>query len=381
MGTGDSGSRRHRWGRAAASLLLLAPLLAVTAAAGPGDTEARAPGADAGESRIAYAGTRHRSLGRVVTDKSSTPLFGEGPAHFDVEPAALDDRLVFASRRDEQTPQVYLRSADGSVRRLTSGLDAANPRLTPDGRAVVFDAAQPAGAGGTQRDLWLVRTDGTGLTRLTDTPANEEHPTVSPDGARLAYSSDGDRAAGRQVYVRPLRGGPATRVSDPADGAGTEPVWNPVDGPATRDRIAYTATGAAGPRLRWTDGRTGGPLLAGPRAQWRTHGAAWLPDGNGLLFLSPDRTCSCEGDWDHVFRVKALSEDEPQVVLSEDREVSSATWLGPLQGGGAVVERTSAPGPHVVTLQDMRPDGSDPRDLGRTVLKEDPAADTETDPA
>ncbi|MFG3054655.1 hypothetical protein ACGFZP_27375 [Kitasatospora sp. NPDC048239] len=379
-GAGDSGSRRHRWGRAGASLLLLAPLFAVTAAAGPGDTEARAPAADAGDSRIAYAGTRHRSLGRVATGTSSTPLFGEGPAHFDAGPAALGDRLVFASRRDEQAPQVYLRAADGSVRRLTSGLDAANPRLTPDGRSVVFDAAQPAGAGGTQRDLWLVRTDGTGLTRLTDTPANEEHPTVSPDGARLAYSSDADPAAGRQVYVRPLRGGAATRVSDPADGTGTEPVWNPVDEAATRDRIAYTATGPAGPRLRWTDGRTAGPLLAGPRADWRTHGAAWLPDGNDLLFLSPDRTCSCEGDWDHVFRVRALSADEPQVVLSEDREVGPATWLGPLQGGGAVVERTTAAGPHEVTLQDVRPDGSDPRDLGRTVLKEDPAADTETDP-
>ncbi|MEV0191575.1 hypothetical protein AB0I39_23935 [Kitasatospora purpeofusca] len=389
MGTGGSGRRRDRWGRAGAALLLLVPLLALTTAAGPGGAGDRpaaagsgtpAAAADAGESRIAYAGTRHRSLGRVATETTSPPLFGEGPAHFDVQPAALGDRLVFASRRDEPAPQVYLRSADGSVHRLTSGLDAANPRLTPDGRSVVFDASRPGGTGATQRDLWLVRTDGTGLTRLTDTPANEEHPTVSPDGTRLAYSSDADRAAGRQVYVRPLRGGPATRVSDPADGAGTEPVWNPVDGPTTRDRIAYTATGPNGPRLRWTDGRTGGPLLAGPRAQWRTHGASWLPDGTDLLFLSPDRTCTCEGDWDHVFRVKALSEDEPAVVLSEDREVGPATWLGPLQGGGAVVERVSAAGPHAVTLQDIRPDGSDPRDLGRTVLKEDPAADTETDP-
>ncbi|MGW7102633.1 hypothetical protein [Streptomyces sp. NPDC054838] len=383
MGTGDSGSRRHRWGRAGAPLLLLVPLLAVTAAAGPGAGAARSVAADAGDSRVVYAGTRHRSLGRVAaTGKSSPPLFGEGPAHQDVQPAALGDRLVFASRRDEPAPQVYLRSADGSVRRLTSGLDAANPRLTPDGRAVVFDAAQPARpGGGTQRDLWRVQADGTGLTRLTDTPANEEHPTVSPDGARVAYSSDGDRAAGRQVYVRALRGGPATRVSDPGNGTATEPAWNPVDDAVNRDVIAYTATGPNGPRLWWTDGRGGGPLLSGAQAGWRTHGAAWLPDGDGLLFLSPDRTCSCEGDWDHVFRVPAHSDKAPDVVLSEDREVGSPTWLGPLNGGGTVVERTSAAGPHVVTLQDARMDGSDPRDLGLTILKEDPAADTNTDPA
>lgn len=385
MDTGGSGGRQPRWGRVGASLLLLIPLLAVTAASGPGDAEARTLAADAGDSRVAYAGTRHRSLGRVATGTSSTPLFGEGPAHQDLQPAALGDQLVFASRRDEKTPQVYLRSADGSVRRLTSGLDAAHPRLTPDGRAVVFDSPQPGGSGGTQRDLWRVRTDGTGLTRLTDTPANEEHPTVSPDGGRLAYSSDEDRAAGRQVYVRPLRGGAATRVTGPGNGTASEPVWNPVDDEANRDVIAYTATGPAGPRLRWTDGRGAGrgdgPLLAGAQAGWRTHGAAWLPDGNGVLFLSPDRTCDCEGDWDHVFRVPAHSADPPKVELSEDREVGSATWLGPLTGGGAVVERTSAAGPHVVTLQDARMDGSDPRDLNLPILKEDPAADTNTDPA
>nr|WSX53958.1 hypothetical protein OG409_36590 [Streptomyces sp. NBC_00974] len=381
MGTGGSDSRRPRWGRAGASLLLLVPLLAVTAASGPGDAGARTPAADAGDSRVAYAGTRHRSLGRVATGKSSVPLFGEGPAHQDLQPAAQGDQLVFASRRDEPNPQVYLRSADGSVRRLTSGLDAAHPRLAPDGRAVVFDSTPPGASGGTQRDLWLVRSDGTGLTRLTDTPANEEHPTVSPEGGRLAYSSDEDRAAGRQVYVRPLRGGAATRVTDPANGTATEPVWNPVDDATNRDLIAYTATGPGGPRLRWTDGRGDGPLLAGAQAGWRTHGAAWLPDGDGVLFLSPDRTCDCEGDWDHVFRVPAHSADPPKVELSEDREVGSATWLGPLNGGGTVVERTSAAGPHVVTLQDARMDGSDPRDLGLTILKEDPAADDNTDPA
>ncbi|WP_406366843.1 hypothetical protein [Streptomyces sp. NBC_01546] len=381
MGTGGSGGGQPRWGRVGASLLLLIPLLAVTAASGPGDAEARTLAADAGDSRVAFAGTRHRSLGRVATGTSSTPLFGGGPVHQDLQPAALGDQLVFASRRDEKTPQVYLRSADSSVRRLTSGLDAANPRLTPDGRAVVFDSPQSGGSGGTQRDLWRVRTDGTGLTRLTDTPANEEHPTVSPDGGRLAYSSDEDRAAGRQVYVRPLRGGAATRVTDPGNGTATEPVWNPVDDAANRDVIAYTATGTSGPRLRWTNGRTDGQLLAGAQANWRTHGAAWLPDGNGVLFLSPDRTCDCEGDWDHVFRVPAHSADTPQLVLSEDREVGSPTWLGPLKGGGAVVERTSAAGPHVVTLQDARMDGSDPRDLNLTLLKEDPAADTNTDPA
>jgi Tol biopolymer transport system component len=387
METAGSGGR-YRLGRLGSSLLLLVPLLGVAAAAGPGSAEPQARPADAAATRVAYAGTRHRSLGRVATTTSSTPLFGAGPAHNDVQPSALGDQMVFASRRDEKKPQIYLRSADGSVRRLTRGLDAAHPRLTPDGRAVVFDAAAPGGPdGGTQRDLWLVRTGGTGLTRLTDTPADEECPTVSPDGQRLAYSSDSDPVTGRQIYVRPLNGGTATRVTDPANGTAGEPAWNPVNDDENRNWIAYTATttvdGRSVSRLRVTNANGTGdePLLGGDRAQWRAHGAAWLPDGDGVLFLSPEITCECEGDWDHVFRATAHSDQVPSLVLNENREVLSPTWLGPLDGGGVVVERTTAANPHVVTLQDIRMDGADPRDLGLTILDEDPAADTNTDPA
>ncbi|KOX41278.1 DUF11 domain-containing protein, partial [Streptomyces sp. NRRL F-6492] len=376
---------RHRLGRLGSSLLLLVPLLGATGAAGPGGTGTGPAAADAADTtRIAYAGTGHRSLGEPASTTSSTPLFGPGPAHYDTDPSALGDRLVFASRRDEKHPQIYLRGADGSVLRLTSGMDAAHPRLTPDGGSVLFDAAEPAG--GPRRDLWLVRTDGTGLTRLTDTPAaSEEDPTVSPDGSRIAYSSDADPLAGRQVYVRDLAGGAATRLTDPANGTASEPAWNPVDDDVNRRWIAYTSTttedGRTTRRLRIADGTTDEPLFAGAYANWRGHGAAWLPDGDGLVFLSPETTCACKGDYDHVFRSVVHSDREPSLVLDEERDVLSPTWLGTADGGHAVVERTSAATSHTVTLQDIRSDGSDPRDLVRKILREDPAADTNTDPA
>ncbi|MFD0394092.1 hypothetical protein ACFQ3Z_24295 [Streptomyces nogalater] len=79
------------------------------------------------ETRIAFAGTRHRSLGVPTSDKTSAALFDTGPAHNDIQPSALGDRLVFASRRDEKDPQIYLRDAGGSLHRLTRGMDAAHP--------------------------------------------------------------------------------------------------------------------------------------------------------------------------------------------------------------------------------------------------------------
>ncbi|WP_395482390.1 hypothetical protein [Streptomyces sp. KHY 26] len=384
-GTAGPGGQR-RLGRFGASLLLLVPLLAVTAASAPsGADPVRPTAASTAPARVAYAGTGHRSLGRVSSTESSDPLFGTGPAHYDVQATALGDTLVFASRRDERRPQIYLRAPDGSVRKLTSGRDAAHPRLTPDGGSVVFDSAEPGGPNGKkQRDLWLVRTDGTGLTRLTDTPYDEQSPTVSADGKRLAYSANPDAGAGAQIYARPLAGGYPTALTGALGGKATEPVFNPVNDAAHRDLLAYTYTADSktGPRLRETGGPDGDqPLLAGSWANWRTHGAAWLPDGDRVLFLSTDRTCNCEGDWDHVFRIHARADETPQLILSENREVTSATWVGPADGGYPVVDRLSEPEAHVATLQDVRLDGSDPRDLGVDVLKEDPAADTNTDPA
>ncbi|MFI6090560.1 hypothetical protein [Streptomyces sp. NPDC051218] len=372
---------RTRLGRLALALVMMVPLLAVAGASWSGSTAER-PQAAAEPGRIAYAGTDHRSLGRVKDTKTSDPLFGAGPTHLDRQPFARGDVTVFTSLRDEARPQVYLRESDGAVRRLTSGRDAAHPRLTPDGTSVVFDSAETTGP--DQRDLWIVGTDGTGARKLTDTPDDETSPTVSPDGARIAYSSDGDALRGRQIMVRDLAGGAATRISDGPAGDATEPVWNPVADPAHRELVAYTLRerGESVPRLRVTDGNgLDERLLGGSSANWSSRTADWLPGGNELVFISPDRTCECTTPFDHVYRAKDRSDEGPKLVLDEDRAVTSPTWLGTQADGGVIVERSSAPTTRTATLQDARQDGSDPRDLGLTILKEDPAADTNTDPA
>lgn len=346
-------------------------------------------GAAADVGRIAYAGTEHRSLGRVKDGDTahSDPLLGTGPAHFDRQPSARGGKMVFTSLRDATRPQVYLREENGAIRKLTTGRDAAHPRLSPDGKTVIFDSGERGGpAGARQRDLWTVRVDGTGQRRLTDTPTDETSPSFSPDGTRIAYSADTDAGgeSGKQIYVRALTGGPQTRISAGPAGDATEPVWNPAADPGHRDLVAYTLdpSGAGGTQLRVTDGNgEDEPLLGGGYANWNARSADWLPAGDDLVFISPERTCDCRTMHDHVYRARAGAPDAPSLKLDENRAVSTPTWLGPQDGGGIVVERTSAPAPHTATLQDVRQDGSDPRDLGVTILKEDPAANTNTDPA
>ncbi|PSL55894.1 WD40 repeat protein [Saccharothrix carnea] len=323
--------------------------------------------------RIAYSGTGHRSLGVVsgpVPDqlRPSEPLLGAGPAHHDDDVSARGGLVVFTSLRDSPTPQVYVRAVDGSVRRLTEGLDAGHPRLSPDLRTVVFDSRA-----GDRRDLWLVGVDGGGLRRLTDTPSSDEAwPTFSPDGASVAFS--GDRDGGREIYRIPVGGGRVTRLTDEPDGDAGEPDWNPRD-----DRVAYTLDVGGVPGLRvLAGGRVGVPVLGGDQAGWRGRWPVWKPDGAGLLFLSTDQVCSCPADPDveKVYQVDTGPglpvTAAPGLLLAEDRAVTSPTWLVDARGEQLVVARTTAETHFTATLQDIRPDGSDPRDLGVPVLREDP---------
>lgn len=319
--------------------------------------------------RIAYTGTGHRSLG-TLTDpvpdrlRATDALFGPGPAHHDDHASARGGLVVFTSLRDGPKPQVYLRAADGSVRRLTTGLDAAHPRLSPDLRTVVFDSLS-----GDQRDLYLVAVDGTGLRRLTDTRTDESWPAFSPDGGDIAFS--GDRDGAREIYRTALRGGRITRLTDEPGGDAGEPDWNPRDG-----RIAYTLTINGESRLRVLVGGRSTPVLGGAQAEWNARWPVWQPDGANLLFLSTDQVCSCPAD-PNVEKVYQLdtglpSTTAPNLLLAENRAVGSPTWLVDARGEHLLVARTSAETYFTATLQDIRPDGTDPRDLGVAVLREDP---------
>ncbi|UZI28611.1 hypothetical protein [Streptomyces sp. VB1] len=402
--TGTAGPAKHsRLGRLTGAVVLLAPLLLVGSAAAPyAAAEAVAAVAEAEPlqaGRVAFAGTEHRSLGQANDKDTTDPLFGDGPAHYDQDPSARGDVLVFTSLRDSARPQVYLRSADGSVSRLTTDRDAAHPELSPDGRTVVFDSAERGPGGTVQRDLWSIGVDGEGLRRLSNTPENEESPTWSPDGKKIAYACDGDALGRWHIFVRDVAGGPRTRISDAPAGDATEPSWNPVEDDARRGLVAYTLTTNPDPtvddgrKLRATQGiGTDRELLAGAQAKWGTRSASWLPDGKDIVFLSPYHTCGCD-DFDHAYRVAAFQGDvPPDQLVNENREVGPPTWFAP---AGTVIVPRITPEPEtvkkpdepdvplaaaqIVTLQDVRQDGSDPRDLGLTILKEDPKARTNTD--
>jgi hypothetical protein len=54
---------------------------------------------------------------------------------------------------------------------------------------------------GREFELWAVRTDGTGLERITDSPGFDGFPMFSPDGTRLAFASNRNNGAPHETNV------------------------------------------------------------------------------------------------------------------------------------------------------------------------------------
>lgn len=105
---------------------------------------------------------------------------------------------------------------DGSERRVltSAGFD---PSWSPDGRRIAW-----ANRHGRQADLYVAAIDGTGLTRLTNDPADEVEPAWSPDSRRLVFSRSG------VIHELPAdESGPARQIVSTRSDLMTSPRWSP----------------------------------------------------------------------------------------------------------------------------------------------------------
>ena len=175
--------------------------------------------------------------------------------------------------------------AGGTATPLTQPLlEPARPDYARRGGFVAFQAY----SGGTFH-IWKMDPDGRNVRQLTSGHPDDRDPRVSPDGSRIAYSSD-NAAFGSNYVIRvvDVASGSSTTVASDTTFDAFEPTWSP-DGTT----IAFVnGTGATGTSIQAVPAAGGArttlvTALApppDPRAQ-RLNSPAYSPGGGKLAYV------------------------------------------------------------------------------------------------
>jgi Tol biopolymer transport system component len=150
---------------------------------------------------------------------------------------------------------VYTINLDGSgLKQVTKFVNpsffANNATISADGSVIAFESNFSESGPELASQIWTVRTDGTGLQRLSKGPDSAGNPSISGDGAVVAYRQSGQimRGTTSGSAIRPLTrlsvsaprfpaisedGAQVAFALGPQNGEPAAVYWIPMDSPET----------------------------------------------------------------------------------------------------------------------------------------------------
>lgn len=192
-------------------------------------------------------------------------------------PRGGGERIAFVSSRDGNN-EIYLMNTDGSEHtNLTNHpADDSIPSWSQDGRYIAFESNRNG-----NWEIYMMNADGTNVTRLTDNSTDDRDPEWSPDGTHIVFHSNRDGFWG--IWVMNADGSESTALTDTPTGDWAA-SWSP-DG----EWIAFAsnrdaeATGAGEIYVMRNDGSNQVNLTNNAAHESVPH---WSPDGMLISFYS-----------------------------------------------------------------------------------------------
>lgn len=193
--------------------------------------------------------------------------------------------IAFASDRSG-IPQIYLSDMTGEKVTLITNMPngACQPAWSPDGQQLVFvspcqkriDLSETPPS---DTALYIINADGTNLTPLPTAPGGDREPAWSPDGKRIAFTSQRD--GHMEIYLMNLADRSVIRLTNTnADEQARQPSWSPLN-----NQIVYSYFRFGAYQI-WamTDAGQGPQRIVQSGPQYWDYFPVWSPDGKTVLF-------------------------------------------------------------------------------------------------
>lgn len=260
----------------------------------------------------------------------------------------FNTQIVFVSDRTKHK-ELYISDFDGTnVTQITNLKNTVLfPAFTPDKRTIFFTSFHD----GVPRIYKVSNIAGGGLQVLKDSINGDITPAVSPDGKRIAISSN--RNGNAEIYIIDLQSGAIDRITYHY-GIDTSPAWSP-----NGKSIIFTSDRTGSPNLYITDDKGLETSRLTYELQYCDH-ADWSPDGDRIVFAGRQQ------GYFNIF-IKDLRNQELYQLTVNSRNNEDPSWS---PDGRKIVFSSDRTG--LYQLYIMNADGSDQRQITNSGNNTDP---------